>query len=57
MTVYIYIYKTVEIYLVNSRADTTRKRGARKRGGRRALKKEERRRNANTKMEKDGGRW
>lgn len=55
--IYIYIYIKLEIYLVNSRADTTRKRGARKRGGRRALKKEERRRNANTKMEKDGGRW
>lgn len=49
----------VEIYLVNSRANTTRKRGARKRGERRGRIEEERRKKkkGEGREYEDGERW
>lgn len=49
----------MEIYLVNSRANTTRKRGARKRGERRGRIEEERRKKkkGEEREYEDGERW
>lgn len=49
----------MEIYLVNSRANTTRKRGARKRGERRGRIEEERRKKkkGEEREHEDGERW